>query len=146
MEQRDYRSSITSPLPPAQALEAISRVSDWWTRGVTGSAGRNGDVFQVRWGETFVNFTVAEWLPDARVVWEVTDCNLPWLEDKKEWNDTRVIWEVAPRASGSTVTMTHSGLTPEAECYEKCEAGWNFYFGKSLLKLLEENRGLPDGK
>jgi hypothetical protein len=146
MEPRDYRSSIVSPLPPAEALERISRVSDWWTRSFSGRARETGDTFQVRFGETFVEFAVAERVPGTRVVWEVTDCNLHWLKDKKEWNDTRVVWEVAPRAAGSTVTMTHSGLTPEVECYPNCESGWNFYVGKSLLKLLEENSGLPDGK
>lgn len=147
MEQHDYRASINSRLPPTEALERIGRVSDWWTRGVTGSARETGDAFQVRWGETFVNFAVAESVPDTRVVWRVTDCNLPWLKhNKKEWNGTQVVWEVIPRAFGSTVTLTHSGLTPEVECYDTCEAGWNFYFGKSLLKLLEENQGLPDGK
>ena len=40
--------------------------------------------------------------------------------------------------------MTHIGLVPKVECYEKCEAVWKFFVGESLRKLLNENMGMPD--
>ena len=147
MERHDYRSSITARLSPGEAIDRIGRVGDWWThKGFSGKALEAGDTFTVRFGETSVDLLVSELVPGSRVVWEVKDSHLPWLKDQKEWNHTRIIWEVAREDGGTRITMTHSGLTPQVECYESCKAGWDFYFGKSLLKLLVYNEGLPDGK
>jgi hypothetical protein len=80
----DYQRSIQADISPAEALSRISRVSDWWTKNVTGRSQNPGDAFTVRWGETFVDFKILEVIPGKRVVWHVTDCNLPWINDKKE--------------------------------------------------------------
>ena len=77
------------------------------------------------------------------MVWRVTNCYLPWLKDKTEWNNTNVVFEVAASQSDTTVTMTHEGLTPEVECFEACEQGWNKHFGQSLKQFLTDGSGLP---
>ncbi len=146
MKPQNYSSSISVNLSPQETLERISRVSDWWTASVTGSSRVPGDKFGVRWGETFVDFEVAEMIPDERVVWLVTDCNLAFITDKTEWKNTKVVWDLSQENGKTRVTMTHVGLVPGVECYANCEAGWNFYFTKSLLKLLTEGKGLPDGR
>jgi hypothetical protein len=116
-------------------------------KGVHGGASQKpGDTFTVRFGETLVDFRVTEAVPEERIVWEVTDCNLHFVANKKEWNNTRVVWEVATEKQLTTVRMTHVGLVPEHQCYQNCEEGWNFFVSKSLLKLLTDNKGLPDGK
>lgn len=145
MPSMDYNRTIKANISPAQAFDKINRVSEWWTKGFTGSSVQTGDNFTVRWGETFVDFEISELVSDRKIVWTVTDCNLPWLTDKKEWNSTKVIWEISPEdGSGTRVRMTHLGLVPAVECYNVCENGWNFYVGESLLKLFTENQGLPD--
>ena len=84
-------------------------------------------------------------IPDKKIVWQVTDCNLHWLKGKKEWNDTKVVWEVSPENKSTTrIRMTHSGLVPGIECYDDGKKGWDFFVGESLRKLLTENKGLPD--
>lgn len=144
--QRDYSATISARITAEEAIERISRVADWWTAGFTGDSRKPGDTFTVRFGETFVDFRVTEIIPDKRIVWQVTDCNLHFIPAKKEWNNTRVVWDVFPQEEGTGVRMTHVGLVPEHQCYELCEGGWNFYAKESLLKLLTEDSGLPDGK
>lgn len=144
MAFQDYHSTVSTEIPPEEAFKKIANVSAWWTKGTTGSAEKVGDTFKVDWGETWVDFRVVEAVPGRRIVWQVTDCHLPWLKDKSEWNGTKVVWELETANGVTRVTMTHVGLTPAAECFQSCEAGWNFYFGKSLLKLFTDNRGLPD--
>jgi Activator of Hsp90 ATPase homolog 1-like protein len=145
MTSKDYDRSIKANIPPAQAFDKITRVPDWWTKGFTGCSQKLGDNFTVRFGETFVDFKISELVPDNKIVWEVTDSNLHWLKDKKEWNGTKVVWEVSPEGKSETrVRMTHSGLVPGVECYDRCKEGWDFYVGESLLKLLTEKKGLPD--
>ena len=94
---------------------------------------------------TFVDFEVAEVIPDQKAVWLVTDCNLPFVANKTEWKNTKVVWQLSRENGKTRVIMTHVGLVPGIECYKNCEAGWNFYVTESLLKLLAEGKGLPDG-
>ena len=118
-------------------------MADWWTANFSGASGKVGDAFTVRFGETFVDFTVVEHVPTRRIVWRVTDCNLHFIEDKKEWKGTRVIFDLSSDGAATTVTMTHAGLMPDVECYENCRRGWNFFIKESLQKLLSENQGKP---
>jgi|SRR6516165_5926213 hypothetical protein len=145
MSHQDYTATISAKITAKEAIDRISRVPDWWTKGFMGASEKPGDIFTVRFGETFVDFQVIELIPEKRIVWQVTDCNLYFVPNKKEWNHTRVVWEVSSDKGLTTVRMTHVGLVPEHQCYENCERGWNFYVTESLRKLLTENKGLPDG-
>jgi len=144
MKTQDYHSSITTTIDPKKAFESISRVPEWWTSHFEGRSQNPGDVFTVRFGETFVTFKVTEVVPGQKVSWLVTDCNLHWLSDKKEWKDTRIVWEVSTRDNLTQIDFTHIGLVPAVECYENCEKGWNFFIKDSLFKLITEDKGLPD--
>jgi len=146
MDSPDYQATIAAEIPAEEAVRRIGQVPQWWTGGFTGMARAKGDRFTVRFGETFVDFTVAELEPGRRVVWEVTDCNLHWIANKAEWKGTRVVWELSSKNGMTEVRMTHVGVFPGAECWESCKPGWDFYVGKSLRKLLAENVGLPDGE
>jgi hypothetical protein len=147
MTKQDYKLSISAPVSASDAYDKIARVSEWWTKYVEGSARNFGDVFTVRFGEnfggTFVEFKITEAVPGSKVVWHVTNCYLPWLKDKTEWNDTNVVIEVSASQSDTTVTMSHEGLTPEVECFEACEQGWNKYIGQSLKQFLTDGYGMP---
>ncbi len=35
------------------------------------------------------------------------------------------------------VRLSHVGLTPEIECYEKCSSAWGYYVNTSLRQLIE---------
>lgn len=145
MKAQDYRAEIVARVPTHEAFERIGHVSEWWTKDVTGRSTRVGDTFTVRFGETFVDFEVAELILEQMLVWKVTDCNLHWIENKKEWKGTSLVWEVFPGAERTIIRLTHRGLTPGVECYDTCVKGWDFYFGESLLKLLAQGKGLPQG-
>jgi len=141
-EQQNYHSSIVVNAKANEAYNKISHVNEWWAANFEGSAKNAGDVFTVRWGETFVTFKIADAVPGKTVTWVVTDCHLPWLKDKKEWNDTKVVFEISEENGVTKVDMTHIGLTPEVECYGDCETGWNHYIKKSLPKFIEEGLGV----
>ncbi len=143
---KDYQATIKANVSAEEAVRKINKVSHWWTKSFVDTSSKPGDRFTVRFGETFVDFEIAELDPGTRVVWEVTDCNLHWITNKTEWKGTRVIWELAPKNGTTEIRMTHVGVHPGAECYENCKPGWDFYVGKSLQKLLAENVGLPDGE
>ena len=144
MKQQDFHCSIAADISPKEAFDSINQVSAWWAKNFEGSSQHSGDLFTVRFGETFVRFKVAESIPGKKAVWEVIDCNLHWIEDKTEWNGTQVVWELSPTADGGTkIDFTHIGLVPEAECYSSCEPGWTKHVKGSLLSLMTQKKGLP---
>lgn len=126
MASQDYSASITADITPREATERINRVADWWTGSFSGASQNIGDAFTVRFGKTFVEFSVAELVPEKRIVWHVTDCNLQFIDDKKEWKETQVVFDLSPDGAATRVTMTHVGLAPSSECFETCQNGWNF--------------------
>lgn len=144
MNQQDYQGVILVDNSLTAAFESIaSGVNEWWAKNFEGSSQNLGDVFTVRFGETFVTFKVTEFIPDQKIEWTVINCYLPWLKDKKEWNDTRILFEFEPKGEQVQITMTHIGLRPEIECFDACVKGWNQHFKGSLYKLLTEGAGQP---
>jgi hypothetical protein len=143
MENQNYHRQLTVDRKAQDVLDEISHVSDWWAKDLTGSSAEINDIFTVRFGETFVTFRVTELIPGKRLVWYVSDCNLPWLNDKKEWKDTKVVWELSPQNGSTQIDFTHEGLIPEVECYGECVKGWDFYITESLKKLITEGQGFP---
>ena len=144
MENQNYHRQVTVQKKAAEVVDEICHVSDWWAKDLTGSSSTVNDVFTVRFGETFVTFRITELVPGEKIVWHVNDCNLHWQNDKKEWNDTEVIWEVSPRNDSTQIDFTHVGLIPGVECYDQCVKGWDFYVAESLRKLINEGQGLPE--
>jgi hypothetical protein len=142
--QSDYHAVITADIKPHRAFEAISEPGKWWNENVEGSAKNLGDIFTVRFNQTFVQFKITELQIDQRVRWRVTDCYLHWLRDKTEWKNTEILWEVTSNQKGTQVDMTHLGLKPEVECFEDCVKGWDQYIKDSLLRLLRDGVGAPE--
>jgi len=143
MKQKNYHSSITAAVSPAQAFAGIANVNAWWAKSFKGRATIPGDNFTVQFGETTVDFEIAEVIPDKRIVWNVTDCYLPWLKNKTEWTGTSVAWDISSDAGVTQVDMTHVGLFPGVECYEACEKGWNGHITGSVHNLLTTGVGQP---
>lgn len=144
MEQQNYQCSISAAVTPREAFEGISNVPGWWAKDTEGETDRLNGVFTVRFGTTHVTFKITEMEPYKKIVWQVTDSYLPWLNDKTEWTGTAVSYEIAPAADGATsISMTHIGLVPAVECYNQCESGWNRFIQGSLPKLLADKVGLP---
>lgn len=142
--QADFRLSFDIKASPGLVLDKIAKVGQWWAKDFTGSAENPGDRFVVRFGTTYVNFTVCEYIPAKKVCWMVTDCNLDWIDQKKEWTGTKVSFELSEQHDRTTIVFTHFGLTDAATCYTDCKKGWTHHLLDSLVPFVEENRGIPE--
>lgn len=102
------------------------------------------DEFTVRFGSSHKTMLVVGVIQDIRVVWECLDAviDLPELDNKSEWEGTRMGWTIDEEDSYTNLTLMHVGLTPELECYKLCEQGWNTYI-QSLKLYLETGNGNP---
>lgn len=140
MENKNYRRTIMVNASAEEAMKKISQVNCWWKKDFLGSAEKLNDTFTVPFGEpSFVDFVVSEFLPGKKVIWKVTDCYLPWFQDKKEWNNTEVVFELAEEEDKTKVDFTHIGLVPEVECYDVCEKGWNGHI-HNLEQFINEGK------
>lgn len=142
LTEQSYCTSIVVNESAIEAYNKISRVNEWWAENFEGSAKNLGDIFSVRWGDTFVTFKIAEAIPGKKVSWLVTDCCLPWQNDKTEWTGTEVVFEILEEGDSTKIDMTHVGLTPEVECFENCQTGWNHFINRSLVKFMNEGQGV----
>jgi len=143
MEKNDFNSSISANISADEATKKISNVPGWWGITFSGNSEQQNDQFVVKMGgDSFFDFTVAELIPGKRVVWLITDCNMPWYANKKEWANTKIIFDVTESDDVTTVNFTHKGLTPEVECYKDCAPGWTHWIKTSLLSYFTTGEGV----
>ena len=142
MATNDFNISISAEISADEAIKKISNVPAWWGITFTGSAEKQNDQFVVKMGgDSFFDFTITELIPGKRVVWLVTDCYMPWYSDKKEWDNTKLIFDLAENNGVTTLTFTHEGLTPGVECYKDCEPGWTHWIKTSLFSYFSTGKG-----
>ena len=143
MGNNNFSSSISAKISADEAIKKISKVPEWWGVSFTGNAERQNDKFIIKMSEdSYFNFTVTELIPNKRVVWLVTDCNMPWYSDKKEWANTKLIFDINEQNGMTDLKFTHEGLTPEVECWKDCEPGWTHWIKTSLFSYLTTGKGL----
>ena len=142
MEKKSFQSKITASISASEATKKISKVPEWWGVTFSGDSEKQNDKFVVKMGgDSFFNFTITELIPGKRVVWLVTDCYMPWISNKTEWTNTKLIFDLSESNGGTMVNFTHEGLTPDVECYHLCEPGWSHWIRTSLLSYLTSGKG-----
>ena len=143
MGNKNFSSSISASVSADQAIKKIGKIPEWWGVTFSGSTEKQGDKFTVTMtGDSFFNFTVEELIPGKRIVWLVTDCNMPWYSDKTEWTGTRLVFDLKDNNETTAITFTHEGLTPEVECYKDCDQGWTHWIRTSLFSYLTTGKGV----
>jgi hypothetical protein len=143
-KQQDFSYNLIVNASPKEVMEKISLVNSWWAKNFKGKAKKLHDEFSVYFGDTYVHFKISELIPEKKVIWLVTDCNLDWIDDKKEWKNNEVIWNLTQKNGMTSIDFVHKGMTPESECYESCKPGWTHHIKDSLIKLIEEGTGVPE--
>ena len=142
--QQDFNYKLTVKASAKEAMEKIAQVNQWWAKDFKGKASKLNDEFSVYFGDTFVNFRISEAIPDKKITWLVTDCNLHWINNKTEWKNTECIWTLTENNGNTQIDFVHKGLTPEVECYDSCKPGWTHHLKDSLLKLIDDGKGFPE--
>lgn len=143
MEKKNFNATITVDASASEAIKKISNIPEWWGITFSGSAKKQNDTFIVKMsGDSFFNFKVTEIIPNKKIVWLVTDCNMPWYADKKEWTNTKLIFDLTENKGVTELKFTHEGLTPEVECYKDCAPGWTHWIKTSLFSYFTTGKGV----
>lgn len=144
MDTSDFTIKLLVDQSPKEAFDAINHVRAWWTENIEGGSQKLNDEFTVRFGDVHVSTQkLIELIPGKKIVWLVTDSKLNFLDNKQEWTNTTISFEIAEQGNKTQICFTHQGLTPQIECYNNCTKGWNQYINGSLFKLLTEGKGAP---
>jgi len=142
MKNQDYSVTIPVNASAKDAFKYINDVSKWWTENLEGSSKKLNDEFTVRFGDVHMSKQkLVEVIPDQKVVWLVTDSKLNFVKDKKEWNGTKISFEIFEKGGKTQIRFTHLGLVPAIECYGDCSNAWGEYIQGSLLKLVNTGKG-----
>ena len=139
--QPSFTTSFTVKQTPEQAFAAIVNPRAWWSGEHKGIADRVGDTFTYRYRDLhYSKQQVTELVPGKRVAWHVTEGMLAFVEDKTEWVDTTITFDIARRGEVTEVVFTHVGLKPAGECYDTCSDAWTSLIQGSLKQLIETGK------
>ncbi|HEY0670345.1 MAG TPA: SRPBCC domain-containing protein [Sphingobacteriaceae bacterium] len=144
-KNQNYTATLVVNTTLAGAFKKINSVTLWWTQNLEGRSENLNDEFTVRFGDVHESTQrIVELVPEKKVVWLVTNSKLNFLENKQEWTDTRISFELSAQGNKTQVDFTHFGLVPQVECYNDCVKGWDYFIKGSLFKLLTEGKGTPE--
>jgi Activator of Hsp90 ATPase homolog 1-like protein len=144
---QSYAASFTVDQSPHQVFSTINDVRGWWEETIAGRTHEEGDEF-THWvpGVHYARIRVTELLPGKRVVWQVLDNWMSFIDDQSEWKGTEIRFELTKDEAGTHVQFTHLGLVPTYECFEVCRDAWGTYVTESLRSLITTGVGMPSTK
>jgi len=137
MEKNNFTTSILVDQFPKEVFEAVIAPEKWWSGDFQGNTKELGDEFTYRYKDIhYSKQEVTDLIPDEKVVWQVTESQLNFLEDKAEWTGTKIVFEIARIGNKTQLTFTHNGIYPEIECYSACSTAWGQLINQSLFNLI----------
>jgi hypothetical protein len=88
---------------------------------------------------------ITELIPGTKVAWHFVDSYLAFVDDKTEWNNTDIVFDISRTATGTTeIRFKHIGLVPEGECYDRCSNAWSSIIHGNLRTLITSGKNQPD--
>jgi len=137
MKKHDFTTTIVVDQTPNQVFNAINNPRAWWSGEFTGNTEKLNDEFTYRYKDFHISKQrIIEMIPDKRVVWLVTESQLNFVEDKSEWNGTKISFEISPQGDKTQLRFTHLGLVPEVECFDSCSNAWSELIQQGLFSLI----------
>ena len=145
MKTRDFSTSFVVKKSPKEVFDAVNNVRGWWSEEIEGSTDKLGGEFDYHYDDVHRSSQkIVEFVPGKKVVWRVLDSRLNFVKDRKEWNGTDIVFEIAKKGDKTQLRFTHVGLVPDIECYGGCSEAWGFYIRDSLRGLITRGKGQPN--
>jgi len=142
---QNFSISFTVSQSPAEVFSAINNVRGWWSHAIEGDTDKPDSEFRYSYRDIHrTHFKIIEFIPNQKVVWHVLENYFNFTEDKREWTDTKISFELSDKDGATELRFTHIGLVPHYECYNVCTDGWGTYIRGSLHSLITTGAGNPN--
>jgi len=137
----NFTTTFTVDQTPEEAFAVINNVRGWWSGEIEGGTDKLGDEFTYRHEDVhYSKQKITELIPSKKVVWHVVDGYLNFVQDKTEWTNTEITFEIAKNGDKTEIRFTHVGLVPEFECFDSCSNAWGYYINGSLRSLITTSK------
>jgi len=147
MNNKNLIITVDVDQPAHEVFNAVCNVSKWWTEDIKGKTKTLDDEFTVQFEDVhYSKQRLIEVVPDKKIVWLITESKLNFLQNKAEWTDTRIVFDISAHGDKTRLQFTHVGLVPDIECYKDCSNAWGYYISGSLAKLITSGKGQPEKK
>ncbi|CAN5365549.1 hypothetical protein BH09BAC4_BH09BAC4_04820 [soil metagenome] len=144
MATSNFTTTFVVDQSPQEVFNAINNIRGWWTEDMDGDSQKLNDEFTVRFADVHVSTQqVVELIPAQKLVWLVTNSQLNFIQDKQEWMNTSIAFDIRTQDNQTQIHFTHVGLVPQIDCFDTCSTAWSRYIQGSLFKLITEGKGRP---
>jgi hypothetical protein len=142
MNTKDFTVTFLVPNAPREVYKTLLDVRSWWTGLYNEDIKGKSDVlnesftFRAGGGVHYTKQQLIEAVSNKRIVWQVNEASLTFVQNTTEWIGTRICFDIAEKNNQTQITFTHEGLVPAFECYESCSTSWTKYLEERLMKAL----------
>ena len=144
MNNQNFTAKILVDQTPEEVFNAINNVRGWWSGEIEGDTDKLGGEFIYNVpGVHFSKQKITEFTPGKKIVWNVVDATLSYLNNKSEWKGTHIAFDIAKKDDKTEVRFTHIGLAPGYECYEDCSNAWGLLINGNLRNLITTGEDQP---
>jgi hypothetical protein len=145
MKNPGFTTIISVEQNPEETFAAINNVRGWWSGEIEGNTNKLGAEFTYRYKDVHRSQQkITEFVPGKRVVWQVLDSQLSFVNDQSEWTGTEIVFEISEKNGKTEVRFTHAGLVREYECFDSCSNAWGTLVNDNLRKLIATGECQPD--
>lgn len=142
MKNKSFTTTIVVDRTAREVFDAVNNVRGWWSEDVKGNTDKLNEEFSYHYEDIHrCKLKIVEFVPEEKVVWHVVDNYFSFTKDKKEWTDTKIVFEIEKQGKKTQLRFTHLGLVPSYECYTICNDAWTNYIKDSLYKLITTGKG-----
>jgi hypothetical protein len=145
MNNRSFTTTFSVDQTPDEAFASINNVRGWWSGEIEGATDQLGAEFTYRNKDAHRSTQkITELIPGEKVAWHVSESHLSFVNHKTEWTGTDIVFDISAKEGKTEIRFTHSGLSPEIECYGSCSNAWGMLINGNLRKLIVTGQSQPD--
>jgi len=109
----NYTTTFLVDNSSKEVFDAINNVRGWWSEQIEGIT----DQLNAEWDYHYQDvhrckMKIIELIPNKKVVWQVLDNYFSFTNNKEEWKDDHVVFEITEVDNKTQLQFTQIGLVP----------------------------------